>query len=84
MREDMGMGISLSCIAVTCSGFPRVMAMRTGPSSVMVGLVPATHDFPFTTHRKSWVAGPSPAMTQIPGPAMTKRPNLAMTRGLPS
>jgi hypothetical protein len=31
---------------------------------VMAGLVPATHDFPSTAFRKTWVAGPSPAMTR--------------------
>jgi hypothetical protein len=47
---------------------------------VMAGLVPATHDFPVMTPRKSWVAGPSPAMTPGVSPAMTQGVSPAMTR----
>jgi hypothetical protein len=30
----------------------------------MTGLGPVTHDFADTRHRKTWVTGPSPVMTQ--------------------
>ena len=56
--------------------FPGFM---TGPpglaKSQLAGmLVPVTHDFPLSGPCKSWVAGPSPAMTRE---AMTRE---AMTR----
>jgi hypothetical protein len=35
-----------------------------GAHCVMAGFSPAIHDFPRSTHRKSWMAGTRPAMTQ--------------------
>ena len=57
--------------------FPGFM---TGPPGLAKGqlagmLVPVTHDFPLSRPCKSWVAGPSPAMTRE---AMTRG---AMTLG---
>jgi hypothetical protein len=47
---------------------PGVVADAPGvvadsPPSVMAGLVPAIHDLPAPRERKSWMAGPRPAMT---------------------
>jgi len=40
------------------------MAVTTCPPCVMAGLGPATHDLRDISSLKTWVAGPSPAMTQ--------------------
>ena len=41
-------------------------AVEADSPRVMAGLGPATHDFPILGPSKTWVAGPSPAMTQGP------------------
>jgi hypothetical protein len=55
---------------------PRVMAgpsgRTSGPPKGMLG--PATHDLNVGAWEKSWVAGPSPAMTRETGSAHSRHP----------